>query len=322
MPAGLVEGGAELLGELPPGPVLPGVPLIMAPLTGLVVVEEIGPGVEVSLEFAPDGMPPGLVPAALVRVVPPGDPVAGRVVGEAVLGLVAPGELPAGLLLPGELVPFGDVVPEVGVPPGELPPELPGTEPTDEVVPGLELLAGLDVPAGLDDPKGALVLGLLLPGLASPGGEAPGLPVLVLTGDDVEGGEPGDELPGLVPGGLAAGVPVLGVPAPGVPAPGVPAPGVLVPGVLVPGLPEPGEVPPVLPGLPLPGAEVDGEEPGELLPGSPGEPPVGLLVVVEVGAEVGGVPPELDAPANTAPGGAVVKVAAPVATTPLLLLTV
>jgi hypothetical protein len=54
MPAGLVDGGPEVLGELPAAPELPGAPLEPAPPTGLVVVDETAPGVEVSLEFEPD----------------------------------------------------------------------------------------------------------------------------------------------------------------------------------------------------------------------------------------------------------------------------
>ena len=51
-----------------------------------------------------------------------------------------------------------------------------------------------------------------------------------------------------------------------------PAPGELLPGLalgeLLPGLPAPGEVSPGLPVLPLLGTEVEGDEPGESLPGS------------------------------------------------------
>jgi hypothetical protein len=122
-----------------------------------------------------------------------GEVVTGRVVGEVVPWLVppgsAPGELAAGLLLPGELVPLGDGAPDlVGVPLGELPPPLPGTEPRDEVV------EGLDVWAGLGAPLGELVLG---PELGEPW---PGLPSLF--GTELEGDEPGEP-------------PVLAVPLPG-----------------------------------------------------------------------------------------------------------
>ena len=167
--------------------------------------------------------------------------------------------------------------------------EVEGDEPGDKP-PGLVLgvlLPGLPAPGaplpGLSAPDE------LLPGLPAPGEVSPGLPVLPLLGTEVEGDEPGDKPPGLVLG------------------------------VLLPGLPAPGEVPPGLAGLPLLGVEVEGDEPGDE-PGAPPELPGTELVVVELGAE----PPELDArpPANAAPGGAVVKVPAPVARTPLLLLTV
>ena len=110
--------------------------------------------------------------------------------------------------------------------------------------------------------------------------------------------------------------------APGELAPGLP--GLPVVGVLPPGLPDaPGLA--AFPGLPfpgpaLPGVDVDGPDPF-------GEPPplLGMvLVVLELGEELGGEPPGLDdnPPDNAAPGGAVVNEPDPVATSPVLPLTV
>ena len=174
----LAEGGAVVLGEPPPGPAPPGDPpaplVVAAVLAGLVVGEEPAPGVEVPVGREPDGAPPGVELPGLLGTVPLGEVDSGRVVGE-----VVPGLTPAG-----EPVPVGDVVPWlVGMPVGELPPELPGTVPNDEVLPGL------------DGPFGELVLGPV-PGEPPVPGELPPRPP-GLVGDVPLGLVLGEPLPGL-----------------------------------------------------------------------------------------------------------------------------
>ncbi len=147
----LVEGGTAVLGEPPPGPEAPGdppAPVVEGVLKGLVVVEEFAPVVGVPVGCDPDGAPPGVELTKLVGGVSLGEVVSGLVVDEVVPGLVPEGE-------PGL----------VGIPMGELPPELPGTVPKDEVL------------RGLDSPLGELVLGPVLGelrGRAPPGELPPG----------------------------------------------------------------------------------------------------------------------------------------------------